>query len=294
MTKSKNLKNDLNIMHVHPFHQAMEYEEDSSEDISTLKLISQFYIAQYLQNNAHLPIVHQSLDHDLDFHNVSLESEEVHSIFPNGFPKIQDIFDMTDLQIELLCTIGSAKILLYLGVLPKLYKAIDADHYVLTNSEAETNLYIEKLAVENAKRASDLHYGKDKNGDVIVLFESSHNFQEAVDFYNYKLTDVWISDRIFMPVYLQKFADLIDLFPDTNYEDNFKNYMQVYFRQPLDDLMIKLFGNTIDDVMIKLFGNTEQEMPLVGNSVCDDQSRGSNCLYEETPAKDGAMTHEDL
>lgn len=284
------MNKELNIIHVHRIRKSIYQIEDGvphpSDFITVLR--SQFSTAKYLQNNSHLPIVSELLYEDLDCNDAVSMCIEAHTIFPKGF--FQSIADLTLPQADFLYTHGPEKTLLYLGVLPKIYKAIDKKNTVLQVAD-DLTLYkeeiSEELVVENAKRAADLHYGKDKNGDVIVVFGIEYDvvvkyrFQQAVDFYNYKFTNALLTPEPEEPTFTQAL-----------YKQELPTFSQEIYDSYVD--MVRYREPTFNCFITKC---SSEEIPVKDSTVNYKEQLGlclSKCLDEERLEMGNKIQHEDL
>ncbi|MBA8667102.1 hypothetical protein H1Q59_04265 [Holosporaceae bacterium 'Namur'] len=116
-------------------------------------------------------------------------------IFPSGLPG--NFKSLNSLQKEFIYEEGGAATLVYLGLLPKLYAAIDKDSYDLIQSEFKQGVYDKifsyrkLIAMKHIKIAAEKYYENSSSQQkVILVYGGFHDFQEECDEYGFKLTEV--------------------------------------------------------------------------------------------------------
>ncbi len=182
----------IKITHLGNLHRVpnKEYNEND-KDIRNI-VLSQYKLAKFLITHPNIPVLEEAVEQD--FYSWSLPDSmcntiDVH-VFPDGVPS--KFSKLTYLQKNTLYELGGAKTLVCLGVLPKLYQAINPEN-VDKNAFKDIiglNLRInndrnfdkrETYALEYAKVAIKKHYNNKDEGEAFIIFGGKHDFKNEAE-----------------------------------------------------------------------------------------------------------------
>jgi|GEM_PF-4398211 len=185
----------LEVVHLRQMHRVPGFTfQTISKTMQERVVLAQFNIALYLIENSKFPVVLESLYDDLDCNNYSDFCKTVKGFFPAGF--ISNFEELNDSQKEILYEYGAARLLMYLELLPRVFKSTSKEQADQVDQEVEQGdcskifSFREEIALEYIKRAANLCYGNDQQGKVILIFGAAHDFKEKCGQYGYKLTEV--------------------------------------------------------------------------------------------------------
>lgn len=190
----------LEIIHLKQIHASPSLPNYDEEHYLTLPVVhAQFDIAKYLLLNVDIPVIVENLLND----QIAKTPNENELLLPNGLPS--QVSQLTHVQKVVLYKFGAAMILAHDGLLPIIYKSIDAADARKVESKysqmsirafntqgerEEDPLNRENFALDNAERVAKLHYRQQNEGKVIIIFGVHHDFKKECDERGYKLTEI--------------------------------------------------------------------------------------------------------
>lgn len=212
----------LEITHLKQLHKIPGIPDyDSNQDICVQVARAQYELASYLTKNTNIPVIRESLYDDIDCINyIDICNITKEIFFPNGLP---DSFEkLNHLQRTMLYREGAALTLTYMGVLPKIYKAIEKEdsdrideifntlpYHVLYNKITTEDDFgnRENFALDKATSVAQDYYGSPSQGKVFIIFGAAHDFKKECAERGFKLTEVCLNsypfvDTIAMPTHI--------------------------------------------------------------------------------------------
>lgn len=189
----------LKIFHLTQRHKV----EGGSAKGKELATHSQYNIAKYISIHNKIPVVVEGINEDSK--NICATRKDDcdfarNIVFPNGLP--QKYEELNFLQKSTIYEMGGPVTLLYLGIIPALYGAIDEHNGNIANEKLErlsTREFLatfrrdpnwdnrEALAIEFCKKAAKKHYGDTHNKEVILVFGGDHDFTSECNKQGFKL-----------------------------------------------------------------------------------------------------------
>lgn len=201
----------LEITHLKQFHKIPGIPEyDQYKPICNKIAKHQYELAKYLTQNPNIPVIVESLYDNIDCINSSdMCNVTKNFIFPQGLP--DNFNQLTFLQKKFLYEEGAATTLVYMGILPIVYKSIDKEFSDKIDAEAEQLSYEElyqkvttdddfgnreNFALDNAALVAEAVYGISNENKIFIIFGGAHDFKNECNDRGFELKEVSFSGDI--------------------------------------------------------------------------------------------------
>lgn len=262
----------LEITHLKQLHNIPGIPDyDSKKDICVQVARAQYELASYLIHNTNIPVILESHYDDVDcINSIDMCNVTKQFVFPNGLP---DSFEqLNHVQKAMLYKYGAAVTLTYMGVLPKIYKAIEKEdsdrideafdklsyealyHKMITEDDFGNR---ENFALDQVQLVALDYYGSPDQGKVFVIFGAGHDFKKECAERGFKLTEVSLNsapfvDTIAMPARIDSRLTSVSLNTLMNNHPSILNQLvnsQYVDKQELDEFAQHNFA-VLKDVVL--------------------------------------------